>query len=258
MWAMMEMLNQFNQSQTSGGKGKSKPSTPALGCGGFGKAAGKGKQDSWGGDSWGGDSWGGDSWGGDSWGQKGAASGGWGQQATSGGWGQQAASSGWGQQAASGGKGGYGKASPAKGAAAGPYANASGAQKGGSKGGGDWYSSGKGGGNGGDMAKMMSMMMSMMGGGGGSTQVKGDKSKMVYVGNLDRSLTWHKVKDFMKAAGNVEFCSILTDDGTEWGRSKGAACVRYSTEQEVAMAIASLNGADFNGRAVKVDKWGSA
>ena len=33
-----------------------------------------------------------------------------------------------------------------------------------------------------------------------------------------RQTTWHTVKDHMKEIGKVQFCSVLTEDGTEWGR----------------------------------------
>ncbi|CAJ1450173.1 unnamed protein product [Effrenium voratum] len=110
------------------------------------------------------------------------------------------------------------------------------------------------------MSAMMAMMMmggggKGMGGKGTMGAVKGDPKQMVYVGNLDFKVTWQALKDHMKQAGKVQFCSVLTEDGTEWSRSKGMACVRFETEQEANNAIQMLNGVELQGRPLKVDHW---
>lgn len=92
-------------------------------------------------------------------------------------------------------------------------------------------------------------------GGKGSAKVYGEFSQMVYVGNLSYKAEWQELKDHMKVVGTVEFVKILTDDGTDYGRSKGIGCVRYSTEAEAQQAVASLNGSEFMGREIVVDKW---
>merc|ERR1719321_2521744 len=76
---------------------------------------------------------------------------------------------------------------------------------------------------------------------GNNNKVKGDPKTMVYVGNLPYKVRWQELKDHMKQAGTVEFCTVLTQDGTEWGRSKGVGCVRYASEAEAQAAIAQLN-----------------
>lgn len=78
---------------------------------------------------------------------------------------------------------------------------------------------------------------------------------MVYVGNLPFKAEWQEVKDHMKVAGTVEFVKILTEDGTEYGRSKGIGCVRYTTEAGAEQAIATLNGSEMMGRNITVDRW---
>jgi len=110
------------------------------------------------------------------------------------------------------------------------------------------------------------MAMVAMGGGGKGcgkvversrqNEVRGEN--LVYVGNLKYEVKWKDLKEHMKQAGNVEFCNVLTDDGTEFGRSRGIGCVRYSSEAEVQQAIAMLNESDLMGRNILVDHWTSS
>jgi len=92
---------------------------------------------------------------------------------------------------------------------------------------------------------------------GKGVKVHGETSQMVYVGNLPFKAEWQELKDHMKAAGAVEFVKILTQDGSEYGLSKGIGCVRYSTEAEANAAVAQFNGSELMGRTLVVDKWAS-
>lgn len=94
-------------------------------------------------------------------------------------------------------------------------------------------------------------------GGKGFMPVKmhGEAAQMVYVSNLAWKTAWQDLKTHMKQAGQVEFVKILTADGTEFGRSRGQACVRYSSESEALNAIQMLNDTDLMGRPIKVDRW---
>jgi RNA recognition motif-containing protein len=47
------------------------------------------------------------------------------------------------------------------------------------------------------------------------------------------------------------FCSLVYD--RETGRPKGFGFCEFSDEQSAQNAISSLNGADFNGRALRVN-----
>lgn len=85
-----------------------------------------------------------------------------------------------------------------------------------------------------------------------------DEPRMVYIGNLAWSTKWQDLKDHMKQAGNVEFARILTADGSDWGRSRGIAYVRFSTEAEAQRAVATLNETELNGRLIAVDAWTGA
>lgn len=91
--------------------------------------------------------------------------------------------------------------------------------------------------------------------GGKAVKVHGDFNQMVYVGNLPYKAEWQELKDHMKEAGTVEFVKILTEDGTEYGRSKGIGCVRYTLQAEAEAAVETLNGTQMMGRNIIVDKW---
>merc|ERR1719316_618947 len=86
-------------------------------------------------------------------------------------------------------------------------------------------------------------------------KVHGDVGQMVYVGNLPFKVEWQEFKDHMKSAGTVEFVKILTQDGSDYGQSKGIGCVRYATEAEADAAVAQFNGSELMGRTLIVDKW---
>lgn len=101
------------------------------------------------------------------------------------------------------------------------------------------------------------MPMGWGGKGGKAVKVHGEENHMVYIGNLPFKCAWQEVKDHMKQVGTVEFVKILTQDGSEWGRSKGGACVRYAAASEADAAISTLNGSELMGRTITVDKWTS-
>ena len=114
------------------------------------------------------------------------------------------------------------------------------------------------------MAAMMAMMMMMGGGGGysgksggkgGNIQVHGDPKLLVKVSGLQGKVAWQDLKDHMKQAGKVEFCAILNEDGTEYGRNKNLACVRFSSEQEARMAVQLMNGTPYKDIILQVQMW---
>lgn len=78
--------------------------------------------------------------------------------------------------------------------------------------------------------------------------------RRVVVLNLPWQTSWQALKEFFSSAGNIVRADIPTDDN---GRSKGYGTVRYETEEEAATAIATLDGADFEGRVitVRMDKY---
>ena len=74
----------------------------------------------------------------------------------------------------------------------------------------------------------------------------------IYVGNLPYSTTAEKLSDLFSKLGNVVDVKIIIDKFT--GRSKGFGFVEMSSEDEANNAISTLNGTEFEGRTLKVDK----
>lgn len=76
--------------------------------------------------------------------------------------------------------------------------------------------------------------------------------KNIFVGNLDFSATESSVRSLFEPYGNVERVNLVTDRDT--GRSRGFAFVEMTDAAQANQAIAALNGADINGRALNVNE----
>jgi len=76
--------------------------------------------------------------------------------------------------------------------------------------------------------------------------------KNIFVGNLDFAATDSSVRAMFERYGTVDRVNLVTDRDT--GRSRGFAFVEMSSTQEADRAIAGLNGADFEGRALNVNE----
>ncbi len=74
----------------------------------------------------------------------------------------------------------------------------------------------------------------------------------IFVGNLSYQTTEEDLRTAFTAYGAVERVSIVTDRDT--GQSRGFAFVEMTERREAEAAIASLNGADMNGRAMNVNE----
>src|SRR6516165_9439516 len=74
--------------------------------------------------------------------------------------------------------------------------------------------------------------------------------KRLYVGNLPFSATDERLMQMFQQAGQVESARIITDRDT--GAIKASGSLKSSTEREAADAITKVNGADFEGRSVRV------
>lgn len=74
--------------------------------------------------------------------------------------------------------------------------------------------------------------------------------KRLYVGNLSYSLKAPELEEVFKAVGEVVNVKIVMDQGT--GRSKGFAFVEMATDDQGTQAIATINGKEIGGRALKV------
>lgn len=82
--------------------------------------------------------------------------------------------------------------------------------------------------------------------GGGSY----DSSNRVYVGNLAWGVDDLALQDLFSGQGKVMEAKVVYD--RESGRSRGFGFVTYSSSEEVNNAIESLNGADLEGREIRV------
>jgi cold-inducible RNA-binding protein len=76
-------------------------------------------------------------------------------------------------------------------------------------------------------------------------------TKRIFVGNLSFQTTESDLTTLFEQAGQVESASIITDRDS--GRSKGFAFIEMDTDG-ANKAIAELNGADLNGRALTVNE----
>jgi RNA recognition motif-containing protein len=81
---------------------------------------------------------------------------------------------------------------------------------------------------------------------------KSEEMKNIFVGNLDFAATDSSVRAMFERYGTVDRVNLVTDRDT--GRSRGFAFVEMSNTEEADRAIAGLNGASFEGRALNVNE----
>jgi cold-inducible RNA-binding protein len=74
----------------------------------------------------------------------------------------------------------------------------------------------------------------------------------IFVGNLSFQTTQEDLLATFSQFGNVERVNIVTDRDT--GQPRGFAFVEMTNAQEAQTAIAQLNGAELNGRALNVNE----
>ncbi len=74
----------------------------------------------------------------------------------------------------------------------------------------------------------------------------------LYVGNLSYSTTEDKLREAFQPHGNVVSATVLLDRMS--GRSRGFGFVEMSSDEEAQKAIAAMNGADVDGRALTVNE----
>lgn len=138
---------------------------------------------------------------------------------------------------------------------------------GGGRGGGSGMMGGGGGGGGGlggGMGMMGNMggsggMMGNMGGGGGGPGitpqllqqlgVDGPVTNTVFVSNIDYKVTWKKLKDVFKLAGNVQRVEVMQSKD---GKSRGMATVSFDTQLEALQAISMFNNQTLYDRPMRV------
>ncbi|CAH8367262.1 unnamed protein product [Eruca vesicaria subsp. sativa] len=89
---------------------------------------------------------------------------------------------------------------------------------------------------------------SSFGGGGGG----GGSGNRVYVGNLSWGVDDMALESLFGEQGKVVEARVIYDRDS--GRSKGFGFVTYNSAQEVQNAIQTLNGADLDGRQIRVSE----
>ena len=76
--------------------------------------------------------------------------------------------------------------------------------------------------------------------------------KKIYVGNLSFSTTEDQLRDLFGGHGTVQSASIVTDRYS--GRSRGFGFIEMADDAQAQAAIEALNGADLEGRVLKVNE----
>ena len=77
-------------------------------------------------------------------------------------------------------------------------------------------------------------------------------SNRIFVGNLALSTTADAIEDMFASVGDVQDVHIATDKGSKLPR--GFGFVTMASPEEAETAIATLNGAMLDGRALKVNE----
>jgi len=77
-------------------------------------------------------------------------------------------------------------------------------------------------------------------------------SKKLYVGNVPFSASDASLAEIFAPYGSVQSAKIIVDRDN--GRSKGFGFVEMSTDEEASNAIQSLDGADVDGREIRVNE----
>ncbi|MGF1671173.1 MAG: RNA recognition motif domain-containing protein [Balneolaceae bacterium] len=74
----------------------------------------------------------------------------------------------------------------------------------------------------------------------------------IYVGNLDYKFSDDDLKELFEEFGTVDSANVIKDRDT--GRSKGFGFVEMANDAEAEEAIEELDGAEVDGRTIKVNK----
>ena len=77
-------------------------------------------------------------------------------------------------------------------------------------------------------------------------------SKKLYVGNLSYNTTEDSLRNYFSGFGNVASVKIIFDRIT--GNSKGFGFIEMTSDDEANAAIASTNGIELDGRAIRVNE----
>ena len=76
-------------------------------------------------------------------------------------------------------------------------------------------------------------------------------SKKLFVGGLSWNTDENGLRDAFQGFGDVTEAKVITDRDT--GRSRGFGFVSYADESQAAEAAEQMNGAELDGRSIRVD-----
>lgn len=76
-------------------------------------------------------------------------------------------------------------------------------------------------------------------------------TKKLFVGSLSWGVSWQELKEAFGQHGEVVYAKVISD--RETGRSKGFGFVEFATIEDAAKAKEAMDGAEIDGRAIKVD-----
>jgi RNA recognition motif-containing protein len=77
-------------------------------------------------------------------------------------------------------------------------------------------------------------------------------AKKIYVGNLSYNTNEDSLRNLFQAYGTVVSAKIISDRDS--GMSKGFGFVEMNSDDEAGAAIAGTNGADLDGRQIRVNE----
>jgi len=77
-------------------------------------------------------------------------------------------------------------------------------------------------------------------------------AKKIYVGNMSYATTEEGLRNLFSNYGEVQSVNIIMDHQT--GRARGFGFVQMVNDDSADAAIAALNGADLDGRQLKVNE----
>ncbi len=77
------------------------------------------------------------------------------------------------------------------------------------------------------------------------------ETKKLFVGGIPWAFAWQDLKDYFKEYGEVAYAKVVMD--RETGRSRGFGFVEFEVLEDAVKAKEATDGADLEGRALKVD-----
>jgi len=83
------------------------------------------------------------------------------------------------------------------------------------------------------------------------TETEWDMSKKLFVGGLSWGTTDDGLREAFAQFGDIEEARVVMDRDT--GRSRGFGFVSFAQAEQADKAMSSMNGADLDGRTIRVD-----